>query len=179
MTIVPPEIQAVLLDRYMLASTLRAKEQFPWEPHPLVMFWMPVRVEGHYFELMPDGCRPRKADWHWVLAARFGLLAGDRPSDARRQAMWHATMGGLVMDLVACTPDLLRVRARLTGAATVLGYPPDSDMAVEPVRVHATPLSWLRGCAPGVIADSVAHGEALLMKMQRPVPALPRILVAA
>lgn len=180
-----------LLDRYAavtMAHALTTDWRFLAWSLLTVAFWAPVRFHGDLFDLLADGERPRKADWHWVLCAHF--------PDPLRASRTDATC---VLDFAACSPDLLHVRARLHGSASVLGCPPEPWLSQSPVRVNATPLSWLRGrcagvlpigtesdtqtylrdCRHGIVADSLPHAEALLKKMRRDVPALPKLMVAA
>jgi hypothetical protein len=195
------QLDTMLLQRYAMPSIERARAQFTWRPQPLVMFWMPIQVcGGGLFELLPDGMKPRKRDWHWVLAARHGLPYPDHSATGRvNSGALEARLGECIVDLVACPPDLSKPIARLYGAADVLGCPDAGWIAVDPVRIHSTPLAWLasgchgvvpvgdeigvqsylRDCRAGIIADNVAHGEALLMKMRRELPSLPKVLVAA
>ena len=160
----------------------------------LIAVWAPVIENAGYFEPHPNPAHAGKRDWRWIIAARMGVADySPRAFDVR-----NALYGRDVYDLVACTPDLSRVTGRLLGLIDVLGYPFESDWADAPVRVHATPLGWLRArcrgivpvgseiavqdwlrhCAPGLIGDSAAHCEALLMKMRRELPPLPKLFQA-
>jgi hypothetical protein len=162
--------------------------------------WAPVRQHEGLFEIDPTP-RPPKSAWRWIIAVRSGLwdmdplYAGRDVSDAQKQAL----CGEYVWDLFACDPDLRRVTGRFTGSESVVGWPLEPDLADKPVRVHETPESWLRsrcdgvllcgdshdeqawlrGCTPGVVVSTIALGEALRIKMRRPLPPLPPILVSA
>nr|WP_294566978.1 hypothetical protein [uncultured Rhodopila sp.] len=171
----------------------------------LVATIAPVIESSGYFQFDPTP-KPAKASWRWIIAARCGipldqdcrfyppLLSPDLD-----YAQQHALEGNDVLDLVACSQDLMRVTSRYTGLAAVVGWPTEPEWADQPVRIHETPLawllaqgrgvflageaadqqSWLRACSAGIIASSITSGEAIKRKMQRPIPRLPRILVEA
>ena len=50
--------------------------------------------------------------------------------------------------------------------------------AVLPVGTEEETQHYLLSCGHGVVANDVAHGEALLRKMTRQLPAVPPVLVA-
>lgn len=115
-----------------------------------------------------------------------------------RSAAWNALHGDIV-DLVAVDARMQRPTSRLHALAPVLGSPQDPTYADRPVRVFATvsgwisggfagvvligsraeQQNWLRACEAGIIADDLPHADALLLKMRREVPALPKLLVAS
>ena len=148
--------------------------------------------------------RPSNASRHWIIAVRDGRSEATEAPTGLLDPAWRsefpleALFGPDVIDLVACSHDLRRVVARLTGTAPVLGQPQEPGRTDKPVRVVATPWQWLMhagravlpvgteeetrhyllNCGHGVVANDVAHGEALLRKMARQLPAIPPVLVA-
>lgn len=114
---------------------------------------------------------------------------------AMRPPLW----GPDVIDLAVCRLSLRGEVMRVTGLARCLGEDPAHDVALvaQPVRVHGSVGSWLasdcQGIVPlgddaqrqallreltgGIIADDVAHGEALARLMRRDLPAAPKIFV--
>lgn len=115
-------------------------------------------------------------------------------------AMRPPLHGPDVVDLVVCRLSLRGEPMRLSGVARCMGEDPADNWeatAEGPVRVHASVSGWLanecggivplgtpqeqqallRDLTGGIIADSVAHGEALKRLMKRDLPAPPAIYV--
>lgn len=160
-----------------------------------------VEEGGGFFAPLPPRRRPAKNRLRWIIAVRGGgylPAIGATAADCRATWAEEALFGPDVVDLVACDGALERVTGRLIGIAPVLGAPQESEASFDvPVRVHLTPWSWLRAfgdgvlpigseievqtwlraCSGGLVAENVAHGEALMKKMRREVPALPPVLV--
>lgn len=112
-----------------------------------------------------------------------------------RPPLW----GPDIIDLAVCRLSLKGEAMRVTGLARCLGEDPadDAGTVTRPVRVHPGVGAWLAaecdGIVPlgdvaaqaallreltgGIIADSVAHGEALARLMKRDLPAPPKIYV--
>lgn len=149
----------------------------------------PVLIEGGRYQPHNDG--------EWVFLTPITHIDGD----AWRKHVW----GGCctedearlwfteIVDIVAWHPATPGRWARRTGEADMLG----AVMPGEAVRVHQTPLGWLRGGGEGVcflddnrvtiagelrqaarvIAESPAHARLLREICERPYP-IPKIVTA-
>jgi hypothetical protein len=160
----------------------------------------PVIERNGYFEPFPheNSRKPPRTAWRWIIAARHGLPHPDRALSGVTISDGLAARQGLfIEDMVACSLDLLRVTGRLLGLVDVIGTPFYPVDAAAPVRVFETPLSWLinrcegvvlvgddsqvqrwlRDCSPGLIVNTPEMGKALTLKMRRPIPPLPPVLV--
>ncbi|HUC17779.1 MAG TPA: hypothetical protein VMA37_08830 [Acetobacteraceae bacterium] len=159
----------------------------------------PVMVDGGYFQLHPRPKSAARDRWYWILAVRRYPeieVLGTRERTLEAATIWA---GEAICDLFACDRALEKIVGRLTGQETAIGYPADGRLTAEPVRVHETPLAWLRAgprgvllagtpsenaqwlltCETGIAASSIRHAESLRTLMARPVPPMPRLLVAA
>ena len=164
----------------------------------------PVVEQGEWFELAPDLAQRAPISRHrWLIAVRRwdGLQIEGEPGETEAARMRAAIgpaaeplRGDYIEDIIACDAKLSRVRGQYTGHADTLGTMDDD----QPVRLLQTPLAWLRGLcagvvllgsamrkqtllrghAPGVICDSVEHGEAVQRLMRRDLPELPPVMVA-
>lgn len=170
-----------------------------------VLTLAPVVDQGDLFQLDPDLTRRAPVSRHrWLIAVRgwsAEQLEGE-PHDTVAAnlstaigAAARTLMGGDILDIVACDAKLSRVRGVFTAAADALGTIDEA----APVRVVRTPLAWLRrvcdgvlplgtaaqqqatlrACAGGIVCDDVEHGEAVQRLIRRPLPELPRVMVAA
>jgi hypothetical protein len=158
------------------------------------------------FEMHPRAELAGSRNWVWLMPVRLPDVPF--PADLAREALpdsmdelrtfWHMTDGSIV-DLVAITPDCQRVVGRMTGLATVLGYPQrDFGAESETVRVfrsldawlrgamqgvvlvgdHEENLAWLNGWNGGIVCDDLAHGKSI-DRMLRKQYSGPPVLVAA
>ena len=188
------------LRRRFLSGTLASDLGHILAPAPV------VELDGRF--VLNAKPKPRKSDWRWIIAVRQGAATpadGLGDSLAWRAAKFppgpsrESLFGQDILDLVACDADLARVTSRFLGATAVVGWPVEPTHAAEPVRVFETPMAWLlargagvflcgddfeqatwlRACDAGIRTASVPLGLALQKKMQRPVVALPKVLVDA
>ena len=165
-----------------------------------------VELDGRF--VLNTKPRPRKSDWRWIIAVRqhatipqdgYGDMLAWRAGAIAAGPSRESLAGQDILDLVACDPGLTRVTSRFLAATPVVGWPVDPLHAHEPVRVFETPIAWLltrgagvflcgddyeqatwlRECDAGIVASSIPLGQALQKKMQRPVRALPKVLVDA
>jgi hypothetical protein len=161
--------------------------------------YAPVMVDGGYFQLHPRPQRSAPERWHWILAVRRHPdieVFGTPERTLEAATIWA---GEAIYDLFACDRALEKIVGRLTTLETAIGYPPDGRLAANPVRVHETPLAWLKAgprgvllagtpsenaqwllmCETGLVVSSIRQAESLRALMARPVPPMPRLLVAA
>lgn len=109
--------------------------------------------------------------------------------------------GRILIDLLAFSPAMDRPPRRLVGIADALGPQPEmAECRDAPVRLARDIAEWfallpqapvlllgsadkraqtLRRYTCGVVCSDLAHGEAMERLSRRPVPAPPKILVAA
>lgn len=162
------------------------------------MAFAPVLEEAHgTFQIHP-GPRWPKSSWRWIIAQRCGASNPDHspagwPETARR----GAHHGLHVTDMICVRVDLAAATARLHQRFAVLGWPLDPRDADQPVRVHPSPLAWLRSgcdgvvlvgddrdnhawlrnCTAGFITDTIEMGQALETKLRRDPVRMPPIMV--
>lgn len=162
---------------------------------PLIAAAPVQEVGGTFAVLEARGARWR--DWRVLIAVRDGAPNPDWSDAGMAETARQAVMGGAIVDVIACDPDLMRVTARLGGTTAVLGWPQAPELTGGQVRLHETPNAWLRDgcrgavligddgqaqdwllrCARGVTVGGAVFGHAVRAKMQRAGQRRPQVFL--
>jgi DNA primase catalytic core len=173
------------------AATARARDLVPWGGDDQVdlstlIAAAPVRERAGRFEVIDD-VPPHRGDWRVLLAVRAEAPNPDYSDAGVAETLRRGTVEGEIIDLVACSPDLMRVTSRLVGAASVLGWPQVPELIADRARVFETPCAWLKAggdgavllgpdgewqnwlmrCEAGVVATRLPFAAALEKKLRR------------
>lgn len=195
----PAAVFAACAARWPDASA-RAQARGPWGGSGAdlssLMVAAPVRERGGRFEVIDDG-PVGKADWRILLAVRAGAPNPDYSDAGVAETLLRGATDGEIIDLAACSPDLMRVTSRLLGVAPVLGWPQVPELVTARARVFETPIAWLKAggdgavllcaeneaqdwlmrCAAGVVAGRLPFAAALEKKLRRAGVKKPQVFV--